>query len=133
MIGRRSRYLTETVTFTGRRLRVDADGKPVRDARGNDIYDEVPYTLGPPQAPGDVDRGCSVQPRGAAPESTDQRDQVIEGLTVYCADPNAPVDVKDKATWNGADYEVDGPIERFTGALMASNNHCVIVLKKVSG
>lgn len=123
MIGPRSRYLVETLTFTGRRLRVDGAGNPVRDDRGNDIYDETSYDV--PQ--------CSVEPRGTAPEYRDRSDQVVAGLTVYCQDPNCPVDEKDKLTWGGLDYEVDGPVERYTGARISTNNHSVIVLKRRTG
>lgn len=132
MIGR-SRYLTQTVTFTGRRLSFDVDGNPVRDRYGNDVYEDVPFTLGPPQNPGDVDQGCSWEPRlSTSDESNDAEQHVVSGINLYCKNPQVDVRSTDKATIDGLVYEVDGPVARFTGSAFG-NDHAYIVLNRVTG
>lgn len=116
-----SKYLTQTVTFTGRRLVVDGDGNPVPDSRGNDVYNETPFDV----------PGCTWEPRTTS-ESTDNREQVVTGLTLYCADPHVDVREKDAATIDGLDYEVEGDVQRHTGSLFG-NDYAEIALKRVTG
>jgi|tagenome__1003787_1003787.scaffolds.fasta_scaffold17558782_2 hypothetical protein len=124
MIRVTSRYLTETVPFTGRRLVTDPDtGLPATDRYGNDVYEDVPFT---------VDR-CAWEPReSTSKESNDGEQHVESGLNLYCADPAVDVRATDKATIDGLLYEVVGRPARFTGSRMG-NDHAHIVLKRVTG
>lgn len=122
-MARTSWYLTETLRFTGRRLRVDGQGKPIRDRYNNEQYDDVDFDV----------PGCSWEPRmSVGSENVEAAQQVVSGMTVICDDPDAPVTAQDACTIDGLKYEVDGEVGRFRGSRMG-NDQAVIVLRRVTG
>lgn len=121
---RPSWYLTDTLTFTGRRQQFNEDGTPATDRYGNDVYADVPFTV----------TDCTWEPRTSiSDESNDAAQQVVTGINVFCANPDVDIRETDKATIDGLSYEVHGPVARYRGARMAGNNHAFIVLRRVSG
>lgn len=122
-MARTSWYLTQTVSFIGKRPRLDADGKPVRDSRGNDIYDQVPFDV----------ENCAWEPRQSlGSENVDAAQQVVSGLALYCADPDVDVRATDAAMVDGLRYEVKGEVARHRGSRLG-NDHAAMVLERVTG
>lgn len=122
-MARPSWYLTQTVPFKRRQLKRDAQGQPVRDAYGNDVYEDVPFDL----------PNCAWEPRQSlSSENVEAAQQTVSGLMLFCADPDAPVTAKDAATIDGVTYEVEGEVARFKGSRLG-NDHAAMVLKRVKG
>jgi hypothetical protein len=93
---------TVTVTVLRRVKRVDDQGTPVRDSRGNAIYDDVSVDV----------PNCSVQP-GTSLESDDQgRDAVSTYLTIY-APPDFPDSAINAVLLDGVRWEVSGQPQRW--------------------
>lgn len=85
---------------------------PMREERGTSIRDWA-------NAVAHEIAGCSVQPA----ESTTDRTEAREAITVRCRlflPPGADIDERDRVTYNGRDYALDGaplPITSPTGAV----------------
>lgn len=75
--------------------------------------------------PGTPIEGCSVQPLDG-PEQTVGRDTVVSRWRVW-APPEADVMASDRVRFNGTVYDVDGEVQRWSGAL----GHTTFLLRKV--
>jgi hypothetical protein len=121
---RPSWYLTQTVTFTGRRPQVDAGGHRVTDRYGNEIMTNVDFIV----------PGCTWEPRVsvASENSMDSAQQVTSGLNVFCDNPDVDVRATDRVTIEGKRYEVRGEVARHRQSRMG-NNHAHIIVERVTG
>jgi hypothetical protein len=118
-----SNYMTQVVTFIGRRPQLDPFGFPVEDRYGNDVYADAAYT---------VER-CTWEPRAASEEDqTDDAEQVTDGLNLYTETVAADVRATDRAVIDGLLYEVVGRPARFTGSRFG-NDYAAIRLERVTG
>lgn len=92
---------TQSLTLRTRTRRVDADGKPVYDDYGNDIFDETPATSD----------GWVVYPRNAS-ELVQGQDTSIVGVTAVYVGAIVGAGAIDAVTIEtgpyAASYEVDG-------------------------
>lgn len=97
----------------------------LRGTPGTPPYNEIDWS-----DPGTLDiEGCSVQPGPAQNENLIDRDAVTTLWTVW-APVDADVTERDRVTYAGTDYEVDGTIGTWSFGPLS---HLVIPLKAVSG
>ena len=118
-------HLTRSATHIRRRLRVDAQGQPLRDKYQNDLYDETSAPLS----------GCTWEPRATLAsdaENVEARQQVTSGLNFYCDDPAVDIRAIDALIVDGLRYEVDGEVARYTGSRMG-NDYATVALRRETG
>lgn len=92
----------QTVTLHSRTLVVDAAGKPIPDAYGNDVYTETDTDV----------TGVPVWPRNAS-EKVQGEDTLITGLWAVLPS-SVNVFAVDEVTVYGQRYKVDGEPGNFT-------------------
>jgi hypothetical protein len=109
-------YLTRTAT----QIRREVVGE---DEYGSDVYEDVEVTL----------EDCSWDPRSSlGGEDVDARNQVVDGMMLFCGDPDADIKPTDAFRLDGVEYEVDGEVARYRQTRMGQDG-VAVALKRVSG
>lgn len=116
-------WFTGSVIQWKRRIVRDADGRPVHDDNGNDMYSTDVVTL----------TGVVINPRiDGRLEVTDRQQRLRQELDLYCDDPEADIAATDRFLIDGKEWEVDSPIARYRGSFM-NNDHSSCILARQTG